>query len=74
MILNLKKIMKRIFLLHVSCVTRGHLTCLHQDKDGISHTNKGEEDEKELFEDCSSAYRSYALGGFLLTGSKGSRE
>ena len=67
--------MKRNFSITChSCVTRGHLTYLHQDKDGISHTNKGEEDEKELFEDCSSAYRSYALGGFLLTGSKGSRE
>ena len=42
--------MKRNFSITChSCVTRGHLTCLHQDKDGISHTNKGEEDEKELF-------------------------
>ena len=62
--------MKRNFSITChSCVTRGHLTCLHQDKDGISHTNKGEEDEKELFEDRSYAYRSYALGSFLHTGS-----
>lgn len=40
-----------------------------KNKDGISHTDEGEEDEKELFEDRSYAYRSYALGGFLHTGS-----
>ena len=52
-----------------SCVTSHDLGCIHQNKDGISHTDKGEEDEKELFEGCSSAYRSYAHGGFLYTGS-----
>ena len=62
---------KIIFLIPChSCVTRGILGCIHQNKDGISHTdNKGEEDEKELFDGCSSAYRSYAHGSFLYTGS-----
>ena len=52
-----------------SCVTTHHVACIYQNKDGISHTDEGEEDEKELFGDRSYAYRSYALGSFLLTGS-----
>ena len=50
-----------------SCVTTNHVAYIYQNKDGISHTDKGEKDEKELFEDCSYAYRSCALGSFLLT-------
>ena len=52
-----------------SCVITHPVGYIQQNKDGISHTDKGEEDEKELFEGCSSAYRSYAHGSFLLTGS-----